>query len=380
MNASQLWAAVEFTAENGGTEALLSAAGAAGLHLYELSPLPGGFCARCTAWHYRPLSVLARRQHVRLRIRRRMGLFFHFRPLLRRVGLWAGIIVFVPLLLWSQQLVWAVDDSSLTSGQRARAAVILREMHLSPGAQVSEAKLTAGEYALLQSGEFSWASLNFLDGRLTVEAAAAKAVPEIFSGTTHGLRAKASGTVVDTNLISGTMLVSPGQQVEEGQGLIGTARSERDGTLIFEPAAGTVTAQFDWETSWEQPLCTNVPLLTGESFAHYELSFLGKSFSLPRWIGREEPEEQGIVRYFQLEPGGFVLPVSVKETTFYRTETQEVLYTEQSALTLARMHSLRALRAAYPDAELIARKEAVSQTEDALSYRVAYTIRADICN
>ena len=31
------------------------------------------------------------------------------------------------------------------------------------------------------------------------------------------------------------MLVVPGQAVEAGQGLIGTARSERDGTLIFDP-------------------------------------------------------------------------------------------------------------------------------------------------
>ena len=133
----------------------------------------------------------------------------------------------MPLLLWSQGLVWAVDASGLTTGQQARAASVLREtVSLMPGSIVTQEKLAAGEYALLQSGEFSWVSLNFLDGRLVLEAAEAKPVPDIAAGTLHGLRAKTAGTVVSTNLVSGTMLVVPGQAVEKGQGLIGTARAD----------------------------------------------------------------------------------------------------------------------------------------------------------
>ena len=117
---------------------------------------------------------------MHLRIRKKTGLFFFLRPYLRRRGLWAGLLLFVPLLLWSQGLVWAVDASSLTTGQQARAASVLREtVSLMPGSIVTQEKLTAGEYALLQSGEFSWVSLNFLDGRLELEAAEAKPVPEI---------------------------------------------------------------------------------------------------------------------------------------------------------------------------------------------------------
>ena len=60
--------------------------------------------------------------------------------------------------------------------------------------------------------------------------------------------------VTKTNLTSGTMLVVPGQAVEAGQGLIGTARQERDGTLIFAPAAGTVRAQLEWSDAQSVPL------------------------------------------------------------------------------------------------------------------------------
>ena len=168
MEPVSLWAAVEFTACNGSTEALLTAAARAGLHPYGVTALPGGFGGRCAAWQYPRLAALARKHRVRLRIRRKLGLYFRLRPLLRRAGLWAGLAVFVPLLLFAQQFVWYADTSSLTTGQAARACAVLREAGLQPGAAVTEAKLTAGEYALLHSGEFSWASLNFAKGGLVV--------------------------------------------------------------------------------------------------------------------------------------------------------------------------------------------------------------------
>ena len=145
MEPVSLWAAVEFTACNGSTEALLTAAARAGLHPYGVTALPGGFGGRCAAWQYPRLAALARKHRVRLRIRRKLGLYFRLRPLLRRAGLWAGLTVFVPLLLFAQQFVWYADTSSLTTGQAARACAVLREAGLQPGAAVTEAKLTAGE-------------------------------------------------------------------------------------------------------------------------------------------------------------------------------------------------------------------------------------------
>ena len=119
MDVRLLWAGVWFTAQNGDAENLLSEAARAGLHLSAVSPAPGGFSGRCAAWQYRNLAALARKRRVRLRIQTRTGLYFRLRPFLRRRGLWVGVLLFVPLLVWSQDLVWAVDAGSLTTGQRA---------------------------------------------------------------------------------------------------------------------------------------------------------------------------------------------------------------------------------------------------------------------
>lgn len=379
MEPVSLWAAVEFTACNGSTEALLTAAARAGLHPYGVTALPGGFGGRCAAWQYPRLAALARKHRVRLRIRRKLGLYFCLRPLLRRAGLWAGLAVFVPLLLFAQQFVWYADTSSLTTGQAARACAVLREVGLQPGAAVTEAKLTAGEYALLHSGEFSWASLNFAKGRLEVEAAAAKPKPDIAAGTLHGIRARCSGTVVRTNLVSGTMLVVPGQQVEAGQGLIGTARSERDGTLIFAPAAGTVLAQFEWNDTRTVPLEENVFQYTGGCTRSIELSVFGQAFALP---AASAPENAVLTaRHYQPELPllGLALPCSIRETCRYGQQPETLHRTEAQAAALARLQSLQALYAAWPDAERIARKEDCTVNDGRLNYTVTYTIVADIC-
>ena len=370
MEAASLWAGVRFTARNGSSEALLTDAAGQGIHLYGISARPGGFCAHCAAWQYRRLAALARHRRVRLRVEKRKGLYFLLRPLLRRKGLWAGLVAWGLVLVWLQGLVWAVDYGSLTTGQQARAGAVLRNCGLQPGTIISEALLRTGEYALLESGEFSWASLNFEKGRLAVEAAPARARPEIAAGTLHGLRAKCNGTVLRTNLTSGTMLVAPGQTVEAGQGLIGTARSERDGTLIFAPAAGTVVAQLEWQTDQSIPLAETLPQLTGENRTSYRLFFAGhSSVFLP-----SAPDGDGLcrTRHLQLEVFGLPLPCAVEET-------KKLCRTEAQALTLARLQGLRALHDAFPDADILARREACTVQENTLHYNAVYTVAADIC-
>ena len=152
MEAASLWAGVRFTARNGSPEALLTDTAEQGLHLYGISSLPGGFCAHCAAWQYRRLAALARHRRVRLRVEKRMGLYFLLRPLLQRKGLWAGLVAWGLVLVWLQGFIWAVDYGSLTTGQRARAGAVLRSCGLQPGTAVTEELLRCGEYALLESG------------------------------------------------------------------------------------------------------------------------------------------------------------------------------------------------------------------------------------
>jgi similar to stage IV sporulation protein len=339
-----------------------------------------------------------------------MGLYFTLHGLLHRAGLWAGIACFVPLLLWFQNVIWYIDCGDLTVGQQTRILATLRESgQIQPGRRVSEELLTAGEYALLESGEFSWASLNFSHGRLTVEVTAANAVPEIAEGRMLGLYSSESGVVTEVLLQSGTALVAAGQEVISGQEVIGTARSERDGTLIFEPAAGEVRAQFLWQADYDQPLRETLPLLTGQAYCRRTLYFLGQSFVLPAFsaadlLARFQSQRASAApalsassslsendantaaapltqtRHIQPTLLGLPLPVSIEEVTQYQKEAQPLTYSHAQALAMARLACLQKLYAAYPDVECIARKETQETSENTLHYTVEYIVVANIAN
>ena len=362
MEAVQLWAGVTFSARGGHTEALLNDAAGAGLQLAAIVPRPGGFDGRCAAWRYRRLAKLARQRRVRLQVQKRRGLFFRLRPLLRRTGLWVGLAVFLPLLLWSRGLVWSVFYTDMTPGQQARAAALLREnAGLGPGARVSQEALDTGEYALLQSGEFS-----------------AQPAPAIFSGKLQTICARTGGLVTAVEIKSGTAMVQPGQQVEAGQPLIGTSRTERDGTPIFAPAAGTVTARFAWSTSCEQPLKVEVPLLDSGRGVQLRLSGGGLHLTLPRWGGARSEGSAAVTRHVALELFGLPLPVAVEETAFYARRPGEVAYPDDLALEMARLTCLRSLETAWPDAEITALQESVEMRSGTLCYAVTYTLLGDI--
>ena len=374
MEPVRFWAAVEFTAQNGSVEALLSEASAQGLHPYGVSARPGGFCAHCAAWQYRQFAALARKLRVRLRVHKRQGLDFIFAsgPCCGGPGSGRG---------WRCSCRCCSGRSSMSGRWIPAPSPPGRPPGRRPfcgqTTSLTEAKLTAGEYALLQSGEFSWASLNFAKGRLVVEAAAAKPKPDIAAGTLHGIRAKCGGTVVRTNLVSGTMLVVPGQQVEAGQGLIGTARAERDGTLIFAPAAGTVTAQFEWSDTRQVLLKEDVLQRSGAVSVEYELLLFGHHFALPATPAAENAASQ--TRHFAADLFGLPLPCSVQEACWYAQQPAVLCRTEEQAAALARLQSLQALKETFPDAEIVARKEDCTTSGDALDYTVTYTIVADIC-
>lgn len=76
---------------------------------------------------------------------------------------------------------------------------------------------------------------------------------------------------------------------------------------------------------------------------------------------------------------GLALPCSIRETCRYEQQPETLCRTEAQAAALARLQSLQALYAAWPDAERIARKEDCTVNDGKLNYTVTYTVVADIC-
>ncbi|MFI3170228.1 MAG: sporulation protein YqfD [Faecalibacterium sp.] len=386
----QYWAGVSFTALGGQTGDFLQRAANQNFKLRCIRPQLGGFSAQCSAKRYFRLAKLAKICHVKLHITTRTGAYFRFRGLFARKGIWCGAIACLLLFFSQQNLIWQIEDSSLTIGQRARITAILWEYcGIVPGAYSSEELLAYSETVLLtQSDEFSWVSLNFTGGRLSIEVTAAALVPEISVGNDVDLRASVAGQVVSVNLQQGTAMVKVGDEVEQGQVLIAAARLEHDEeTLVYEPTAGEVLAQFsvcdtEYVAFIQQVDLPSDPLAIDSEYAVY---CAGHLFTMPKWSSTLLQEDdlasssvQETTRMTQLTWFGLSFPITIFETNQVYYEQANILYSTQEALALARLACSERLYAEYPDAIITSYAETFTETQDLICYEIEYQIIADI--
>ncbi len=400
------WAGVCFSASGGRTAAFLQCAADKHLKLRQIRPQLGGVRAQCAAGRYRALARLARRYRVRLKIEKRQGLYFRLRPFLRRTGLFVGVLVFAVLFVLLRQLVWQMQFVNFTVGQTARAVQTLREeCGITAGAYVTQELLAQGEAALLKADDsFSWVSLNFSGGRLTIEGTAAKDAPEILSGIEGDVTAQVGGTIVSVNVKMGTALVRVGDEVQEGQVLLSAARVEHDNeTLMYSQVLGEVRAEFTCTYETKIPLTTYANLPTSGSDT--QMTFAMGDWALTPWAwgegianivaqatgenstqaaqaagARDTSTAQYVTQSTrQLEVLGYGLPITVYETRTFALETCAVTYTEETALALARYEMSKALYSDFSDVNLLAQEEAYEVIDGVLYYHVDYRITADIC-
>ena len=100
----------------------------------------------------------------------------------------------------------------------------------------------------------------------------------------------------------------------------------------------------------------------------------GQAFALP---AASAPENAVLTaRHYQPELPllGLALPCSIRETCRYGQQPETLCRTEEQAAALARLQSLQALYAAWPDTERIARKEDCTVNDGKLNYTVTYTV------
>lgn len=384
------WAGVSFTALGGQTANFLQRAAKSHYKLRNIRPILGGVSAQCGAKQYITLHRLAKVCHVRLQLHKRHGLYFYLRTVLLKKGLLVGGCVFFILFVLQQNLIWKMDYGTLSVGQQARIAKILWEScNIAPGAYTSEELLAAGEAELLSTAEeFSWVSLNFTGGRLTIEATAASVVPEIAQGSSTDTYAKIDGEIVQVNVQQGTPMVSVGDLVEMGQVLISTSRLEHDQeTLVYEPTSGEILASFTKTYTTSVGLVQQV-LLPAEPIrvnTEFTLFCFGQQIPIPQKVSQpfyettSFAEEYTTTRITQASWLGFSFPVTIVEKNTIGYESAAVLYTQEDALALARLSCSEMLYQEYPDAVLVCYQETLCETDDVLTYQIEYTVIADIC-
>lgn len=295
-------------------------------------------CLDCRFFDAKGIVTACRERGISAVVYREYGLpalFFRYR---KRVGVWIGLAVLIGLLALSEQVIWDVRVEGNTQLSEEAVEEALRECGLSVGEWRRDLDIDAIENrVLIESDEISWISVNVVGTVANVEIREVEAIPE--AEPVYGaadLVAARSGTVENFEDVRGNVVVSVGDDVAEGDLLVGGLYGGEGIPARYTCAKGRVLARTEHDFSVDIPLDYEKKVYTGRVFEEKyliffekEVKFFGNTGNLPLTCDTIET-----VAYAQT-PSGDDLPIGIRTLRYYEYEIEPSRHSEESAAAWA---------------------------------------------
>lgn len=356
------FSAVDFESVGGNSERFLSGCLRQNLRMSQINPTPYGFTARIPARQYRLLHKFARKEHCRLRIRKRIGLYFKLRFLGRHIGVMAGAGLAVILMLCLPGQLWNIEYYGLSTAEQQLLSDELFSRGICQGSIVSDRLLRhAEQQILIDADRFAALSLNFTKGKLIVEAQPTVPKPQKLYAENTNILASDDGVVHSVSVFSGTSAIKAGQVVHKGDVLVKNEWTGQDGVPVASPCRASIMAYVEKNLQTMCPLRRQIEVITGVRLDSLALCFGSRKIWLKKGSDPEaSPLQHGL--HFM----GMSIPLTLYSAKSAQTETCTVQLTREEARTRC-IDTLNALLyARYPTMQVLSRKYLFEEKTDGL--------------
>lgn len=347
------------------------------IHLAHLHWIQGGLMAQGLGVDYERLQKLAAQGGWTFSVQKRRGPGLLVEHLLLRPGILAGAVLFAILLQGMGHLVWTIQFGDMNGETQQQMRNLLADCGIYEGAVLDKQTLaTAQERALQQSEVFGWVSLNFTGGCLSIESTDAQYQTIQEAPPLLPLYAKAAGEIVAVEAESGFAVVSPRQQVEQGQLLVDVVRLDRDGDEIRQGASGRILARCEKTYTAFQPYTITQKVLDGSNMEQDTVYLFGVMWQ------EEEPgvPAKGVEQtdWQPLRVGRLSLPGCVCRKTFWPQTEKTLRYTQAQAEALARRTCRAELYSDFPDAQIESQMCETQAGAEGVTCTISYRFCANI--
>ena len=321
---------VGFTARGGFTERFINLCRLNKIALWELKN-NGGVISACTDFaSYKKIRSVARKSGMTVRIKRKYGLPFFLSRHKRRVGVVAGVLIEISLLLILSTRIWSIDVIGNINVPSEKIIGVFEELGVRKGVSGAKIDIKSTEFAALKSlGELSWLNINISGSKAVIEVREAVELPEIDDedNTPTDIVAARDGIITIIRPFNGTAEQKIGNAVVKGDLLISGIEENRDLTVTFCKANGYVVARTTRSLKYSQPEKLRVTRPAALK-KRYILNFL--SFSIP--LGRIN-SENSYYEKSEIIINGVTLPVGITECTeIVCDETETTLSPDKRSL------------------------------------------------
>lgn len=328
---------VWFTGEGGFPEKLLTDAAALGLTVTDTHRQGETLYAACPAGEYRRLRPLAKRACIRLRIRRKRGLYFRLFPYRKRAGLPVGLVLAAVLLYVLAGRIWVVQVEADTAVNEAAVLAAVQAQGVYPGCRIDDVDMQSLKLkALSDLEEMVFISVNPSGcvARVAVNKRAPAPSIQNFHDNFSNLVAGTDGRILSTEIYSGQAAVQAGDGVTAGTLLVSGTVESAAGNLYLRRASGKVIAETSHTLSVTVPFTEQIQQSTAETVYRPYFRFL--CWDIPLFGTCSLDGSYTVTAYYRLpKTQGLTLPIGLIDRRFTRVEQTTVQYTEAQAQALA---------------------------------------------
>ncbi len=368
---SFLLGSVLIECEGGYPETFLNVAAENAIPLWDIRRCDSSLWCRTHAAHYIRLRAVSRRACVRMRVRGKFGLPFHWHRLGLRSGLFAGVILFVLLLQLLSSRIWVVriQGNDTISEEDIRAVVEpfgVCEGGSFKGVDIADLRLTA----LQQLPNLTWLTVNQSGSIATVEIKERSPVDPLAGNVPTNLIALRDGVIVSIDTATGQPMVRVGDAVRRGDLLISGVTDSKVGPQL-KKAAGSVVARVTHTLQVTVPYEESVTVPT-HTVSRPKLNLFG--FSIPLYTNSTlsgSPTEN--TERYPLIANGVPLPIGMDVTQFTYTTTDTLTRTPQQALDEAKKLLLLQEQELQETLTIENRTEQVKELADSVTITATYS-------
>ena len=274
---------------------------------------------RCSQKDYAVFNELAKEKGFEVSPAQPVGLLRMEKRMEKRIGLLAGALIAVGLLIWALGYVWEVRVEN-AGAYLAEVRVFLEEQGIRPGIRRSGVNLSElRDHLAWRLPKVKWVRTEWQGVSLVVRLEEGVPPPEVVSNEGSGdIVAASDGLILRITTYAGTPLVKEGDFVKAGQTLIRGEERGKDGSVHPVQARGEAVARQWISVSTRMPVTDYATIPTGRETARnvIETPFLS-------WSRAEEPDYLTCDRDRSIVPlVGAWLPVWLARETFTEVSLQ----------------------------------------------------------
>lgn len=306
---------------------------------------------RCTLPVATPMRRACQNRGIGVRVVERGGLPIWLHRYRMRAGLLLGGLASIFLLYSLLGVVWDIRIYGNSAVSEAEIREQLRACGLQEGSSLRGEGIDCRELEnrlLRASPDISWVSVNLRGTVANVQVRERQVGQSALSPEDVNLVAACDGIISSVRLLTGEVVVKPGQEVRRGELLISGVRDSKAHGYSVVGARGEVMAQTEHTEIVRIPLQEEQKVYTGEEKCEKSIIFFKKSIKFSKNTGIIGGSCDTIYRIEPwVLPSGAKLPVGYAITRYlpYTMQTVERTQAESYAMALAQMERILQERA-----------------------------------